>query len=199
MPELSKEVVALLQFLLPGFLVSWVFHSLSSHPRPSQLERIIQALIFTLFVQAAVAVERSLLSLAGNWYRVGQWTSDSDLLASIISALLIGALAAHLTNGDILHRFLRRRGFSTRSSHPSEWCTALVSYPRFIILNLKDGRRLYGWPKIWPSSSEKGHFFVTDVAWLGEGDPIDLPSVEGILIAVGDVEFVEFMKEPEKP
>jgi len=198
-PELSKEVVSLLQFLLPGFLVSWVFHSLSSHPRPAQLERIIQALIFTLFVQAAVAIERSLLILAGNWVRLGRWTSDSDLFASIISALLIGAIAAHLINKDTLHRCLRSRGFSTRSSHPSEWCTALVTYPRFVILNLKDGRRLYGWPEIWPSNSEKGHFFVTNAAWLDEGEPVDLPSIEGILVSVADVEFVEFIKEPEKP
>ena len=45
----------------------------------------------------------------------------------------------------------------------------------------------------------KGHFFVTNAAWLGEDEPIDLPSVEGILVSVADLEFVEFMKEPEKP
>ena len=67
MPELSKEVVALLTFLMPGFLVAWVFYGLTSHAKPVQFERVIQALIFTLGVKAVVFVEQIALEYAGRW------------------------------------------------------------------------------------------------------------------------------------
>ena len=44
MPEISKDLVSLLQYLLPGFLVAWVIYGLTSHEKPVQSERIIHQL-----------------------------------------------------------------------------------------------------------------------------------------------------------
>ena len=43
----SSEVVTILAFLLPGFVATAVFHSLTAHPKPNEFDRIVQALIFT--------------------------------------------------------------------------------------------------------------------------------------------------------
>jgi hypothetical protein len=67
MPEIAKDVVSLLSFLLPGFLAAWVFYSLTSRPMPAQQEGVFQALIFTLFVKAIVIFERIVLELVGTW------------------------------------------------------------------------------------------------------------------------------------
>ena len=48
----SSEVINVLSFLLPGFVAAAVFHSLASHPKPNEADRIIQSLIFTIVVQA---------------------------------------------------------------------------------------------------------------------------------------------------
>ena len=50
----SSETVTVLTFLLPGFVAAAIFYSLTSHPKPSDLERVIQALIFTVIGQAIV-------------------------------------------------------------------------------------------------------------------------------------------------
>ncbi|OWO67359.1 hypothetical protein B2J67_20175, partial [Vibrio cholerae] len=56
MENLTNDVITILQYLLPGFVSAWVFYSLTSYPKPSQFERVVQALIFTIFIQAIVVV-----------------------------------------------------------------------------------------------------------------------------------------------
>ena len=198
MPELSKDVVALLQYLLPGFLVAWVFYGVASHPRPPQFERVVQALVFTLAVRVLVFVERALLEYIGKWKALRPWDANADLTCSLLSAIVLGLLIAYICNADRLHKLLRDIGFSKRSAHPSEWSGALTEYTRFVVLHLKDDRRLYGWPKMWPSDPEKGHFFITIPSWIGdENQGLPLDALDGLLINVSDVKWVEFLKQPE--
>lgn len=199
MPGLSKDIIALLQYLVPGFLAAWVVYGLTSHSKPSQFERIVQALIFTVAIQVMVNSERVALEFLGNWISFGPWNKSIDLMWSLISALLLGVLIALLTNTDQLHKCLREKGISTRSAHPSEWCGVLSEHARYIVLHLNDGKKLYGWPNVWPSTPKKGHFFVINPSWLDDDNnelPID--GVEGVLIDVESVKWVEIMKEPEQ-
>lgn len=199
MPELSKEVVALLTYLLPGFLVAWIFFALTTHQKPNQLERVIQALIFTLIVRALVIVEKHALLAAGTWVNLGAWNEDSELIASVFSAVILGFLVAWLTNTDKVHELLRRFKISQRSASPNEWCTVFGPREQFVVIELKDERRLYGWPKVWPSDPEKGHLFLTFASWLHGEKPVDLNEAEGVLISVKDVAHIEFVKAPEAP
>lgn len=43
MPEISKDVISLLQYLAPGFVLAWVYYGLTSQIKQSQFERIVQA------------------------------------------------------------------------------------------------------------------------------------------------------------
>lgn len=194
MPELAKETVALLTFLLPGFLVAWVIYALTSLPKPVQLERIIQALVFTLFVKAFVVAEQWVLERIGSIYSLGQWTVNSELAASLATALVLGLLGSWVANCDKLHGYLRRKGISQRSSRPSEWCDVFSKYQLPVTLHFKDDRRLFGWPEEWPSDPGKGHFFIVLPTWTHEAPAQPMTGVEGILVDVSDVRFVEFVK-----
>jgi len=198
MPELSKEVIALLQYLLPGFLVAWVLYGLTSHQKPSQFERVVQALIFSLAVRVLVFIQRVVLEYLGQWKALRPWDSDADLVCSFLSAIALGVIIAYVLNTDRFHRILRKIGLSTRSAHPSEWCGTLSEHARYVVLHFKDDRRLYGWPKVWPSDPEKGHFFIIRPSWLdADGKNYPLEPIEGLLVNVADVKWVEFLKEPE--
>lgn len=196
MPELSKEVVALLYFLAPGFVVAWVYFGLTSHTKPAQFERVVQALIFTVVVQAVVALERYAAEALGKWVALGLWTTSSQLVASMVNAVVLGLLFATCVNADWLHRWLRKAGISNRSGHPCEWFGIFTEYPRYVVLQLKDGGRIYGWPKVWPSEHDKGHFFMTSVMRTVGDVEQELDALEGVLIDVNDVSFVEFVKPP---
>jgi hypothetical protein len=197
MPELAKETVALLTFLLPGFLVAWVLFALTSHQKPSQAERIIQALIFTLFVRAFVFVEQATLEYVGLWFALRPWDTNAELLASLFTGLALGLFGAYVINTDSLHQFLRHKGISSRGSQPSEWCGVLAKYPRFVVLHFKDERRLYGWPEVWPSDPEKGHFFIYLPVWAHELPHTPMTGVEGILVSVADIKHIEFVQPKE--
>lgn len=193
MPELSKDVVALLQYLAPGFLVAWVYFGLTSHIKPSQFERVVQALIFTVVVQALVTCEQWLLEHMGRVVALGPWTANSALVASLITALLLGFAFATLNNADTLHTLARKFRLSTRSGYPSEWFASFYTCTTHVVLQLKDGTRIFGWPSRWPSD-RSGHFFITDAMREVDGEQQDLAHLEGILVDASEVSSVEFAK-----
>lgn len=198
MPEISKEVIALLIFLMPGFLTAWVIYGLTSHTKPIQFERVIQALIFTISIKALVFIEQTLAEWLGAYFTWGNWTENSNLIAALISAILLGLLISKLVNEDYLHNLFRRWGFTSRSSHPNEWSDVLSKFPRYVVLHLTGERRIYGWPEVWPSDPKIGHFFIISPAWLNESGAQDITGVEGILIDAKNVEWIEVMENQEE-
>lgn len=196
MPELSKDVVALLQYLAPGFIVAWVYFGLTSHLKPSQFERVVQALIFTVVVQALVTLEQWAALEIGDVFSLGPWTPASALAASLITAVVLGFVFAILNNADTLHALARRFGLSTRSGYPSEWFAAFYTCRSHIVLQIKDGTRVFGWPTRWPSD-KNGHFWITDAIREIDGEQQDLTHLHGILIDASEVSFVEFAKPAE--
>lgn len=198
MPELSKDFVALLQYLAPGFVVAWVYYGLTSHVKPSQFERVVQALIFTVVIQAILLCEKWTALQVGRIFILGDWTSNTHLVFSLVTALCLGIFLSTCTNSDVVHGWIRKAGISKRSAHPCEWFGIFSDYPRYVVLQLKDGTRIYGWPNVWPSEYDRGHFFITSaMRSVGELDQ-DLDALEGILIDVKEVSSVEFVKKPEK-
>lgn len=196
MPELSKDVVALLQYLAPGFLMAWVFFGMTSHNKPVQFERVVQALVFTVFIQVAVSIEKwGLLALGRKYFVLGPWTENIALGASIGSALALGLLVAFASNSDAVHKLLRRLKISTRSNHPSEWYQAFCADPCWVVIRLKeDGKRYMGWPSIWASDPKSGHMYLTKVQRLyDDQEPTDLIQLDGILFNVEEIQWVEFL------
>ena len=210
MDSLFGNATTLLTFLLPGFLSAWVFYGLTSHPKPPQFERTVEALVFTFAVQTLVTFTEVVLLLAGRCVVLGTWTESSGLLWGFVLAVLLGAGLALAANKDSLHRILRRAGFTTRTSHPSEWYCVLGTRPAFVVLQLKDGRRLTGYPKEWPVSPAAGQFYMQMPAWIVDRDPsdagadpeagpamVELPQLDGILIHATDVQWVEILQETD--
>lgn len=197
MPEISKEVVSLLIFLMPGFLTAWVIYGLTSHKKPVQFERVIQALIYTVAIKAIVFLEYKLSEWTGKFFVFGEWTENSNLIASLLTAALLGLLISKLLNGDQLHTCFRRWGFTSRSSHPNEWSDVLSKFPAYVVLHLTGERRIYGWPEVWPSDPKDGHFFILYPAWLEASGPREVRGVEGMLIDAKSVEWIEVMANEE--
>jgi hypothetical protein len=196
MPELAKDSVALFAYLLPGLLAAWVLYGLTSQTKPSQFERVVQALIFTFIIQALLPLVHSICLAAGEIYVVRAWDKASEQIASFLLALLLGILLAYYTNTDSLHVWLRNKGLTTRTSYPSEWFGVFSQRVRYVVLHFNDERRLYGWPKEWPNESDKGHFYVMQPMWLSDDEKkIELPSVDGLLVSAKDVKWIEFMND----
>ena len=195
MNEISKDVISILQYLLPGFITAWIYYSLTSYTKPSQFERTIQALIFTIFVQVFVIATQSLSMFLGNYFCLGTWSNSTDFIVSIISAIIFGFIISYLANSDKLHLIFRKLNITRETSYPSEWFGTFLNNVTYIVLHLKDERRLYGWPMEWPSDPAKGHFVLKDCSWLNGKKQIRLKTGDEILINVDDVKWVEFLEK----
>ena len=102
-------------------------------------------------------------------------------------------------NNDGAHKRFRKLGLTTRSSFPSEWVGIVSRKMTYVLLHLKDGRRLYGWPREWPNQHDKGHFYIQEPSWiLEDGGLITPKNVDGLLVSSSSVEWVEFMAMPEE-
>lgn len=165
MENFTQDVISLLQYLLPGFLTAWIFYGLTSHSKPSQFERILQALIFTLFIQVSANLVELCVNFLSRFVSFGLWGRAAEMICPIFIAVLFGFVFSYFVNTDKLHGYFRHRGITRESSFPSEWFGAFLD-TTFVVLHLKESRRLYGWPKQWPSETTNGHFLIADPSWV---------------------------------
>jgi Family of unknown function (DUF6338) len=197
MKTIAPELVEIIRYLLPGFLMAWVFHGLTPFPRGSEFERIVEALVFNLPVQLCVAIESAVSLRLGKYFHLGVWSKTSDLTAATLSAFALGFIFAYLANGDRCHRIARHLKITRETSYPSEWFGTFAENQRtLVVLHLKDERRLYGWPDEWPSSPSVGHFRLSSPSWLVDGKDIPIQGARYILLNVKDVKWVEFIDKP---
>lgn len=196
MENLTKDIISVLQYLLPGFLAAWVFYGFTSFPKQSEFERLVQALIFTLIIQSIVFIEKMAILKAGTCISLGQWNEHSEILCSSITGVLLGVIFAYFANNDKLHKICRDIGLTKESSYPSEWFGEFNKNITYVVLHLEGERRLYGWPREWPSEPDKGHFVLELASWLGENnEDIPLQGVSSIMVRAKDVVKVEFMEK----
>ncbi len=188
----SSEAVAILAFLLPGFVAAAIFYSLTSFPRPDAFERVVLALIFTAISQAITEYGLSVFVEAGGAAEAGsQWR----LLSSIPVAAVLGLGAAVSSNTDAVHGLCRCLRITRETSYPSEWYStfARLNDNSYIVLHLPGERRLYGHAREWPSNPKDGHFCVIEPEWLGENNERSKTGVSAMLIPASEVTMVEFL------
>ncbi|MFJ2711018.1 DUF6338 family protein [Pseudomonas sp. NPDC087346] len=193
MDDLVKEVIPLLQYLIPGFLSGWIFYSLTAFKRPDTFGQIVQALIFTFVIHGAVTGVGALcLWVGASGISIGQWDARAETSWAFIFSLLLGLSACCLATNDKLHRWLRNRNVTKQSSYPSEWFCAFSQFNRIITLHLNDERRVLGWPVEWPPESGSGQFVMQNPCWLDAGGESTPFGVEFLLIDSTKVKWVEF-------
>lgn len=187
---LSSDLVILLVFLLPGFVAAACFYWLTSLPKPSPFERVVQALVFTAIVQSSAWIIRLEIDRRNE---VSLDESATNAL-TVFLAVGIGLVFAVAVNHDVVHRIFRLFKMTRENSYKSVWRSTLSSRQEYVVLHLVDGRRLYGWPAEWPNRSDDGHFRITEAEWLDANRKGKRKEASAILISATDVRMVEFVE-----
>jgi hypothetical protein len=192
--DVPKDALTVIYQLLPGFLAAWIFYAFTAHSKAGPFERIVEALILTAIIKVLVIALSQLFFLLGHAVSLGFWTEDSALVVSLVIAVALGLLLARYAHTNKLHEKLCYWGFSCRTSYPSEWFSAFRRQRTWVVLHLKDQRRLYGWPQEWPDHPDVGHFIIDQPEWLLEdGRSAPVHQVRNILVPATEVQMVEFM------
>lgn len=195
----SSEIVSVFVFLLPGFVAAAVFYSLSSYPKPNEFGQVVQALVFTMVGQIiALSVQQLTILLGAS----RPWPTTLEIIVPTISAVVFALIVVYASNNDIPHRLLRLTRLTRENSYASEWYSSFVrNADCYVVLHLKDDRRLYGWPQEWPKRPGQGHFRIIEGEWLNadvcgaQNDSQDNNEREifAIMVPAEDVKMVEFI------
>lgn len=201
--DVTSDAIAILNYLLPGFVVAWVFYGLTSHAKVSPFERTVQAMIFSVPVKAIVIAFSWLCLAVYRWtgLSLGTWDVQSDFIYSLLVAVMIGHVVAWITNKNAYHELLYKWKLTSKGSQASEWHSAFNDFDLSVVLHLSekiDNKRLIGWPKAWPEDPKSGHFVLTNPSWLIEenGRYKMIPcEVKAVLVPAENVCLVEFVED----
>ena len=187
----SSEAVSVLIFLLPGFVAAGVFHSLISNPKPSGIEVIVRAFVFTVIVHViARLIDWSISAIESNGPQNETW----QIVILVVVSILLGLFSAYAWNNDFFHKPLRNLNITRQSSYQSAQYSAFAFHRNcFVVLHLRGERRLYGWPREWPSRSDDQHFLIEDCEWLDDGERKPIEGVSHILVPSAEIEMIEFL------
>src|SRR6185312_7676850 len=173
--DASQDAIQILQYLLPGFLAAWIYYGLTPFTKPSEFERVVQALIFTLIIQSIVFLENYWLVGITRYWTQDRWAATAQIAAPALTAIVIGLTFAAFANNDWFHWVARKARITKETSYQSQWFSAFARRNDYVVLQLKDERRIYGWPVEWPSDLGSGQFVLQRVSWLTEQgeQPVD--------------------------
>lgn len=198
MESISSEIFTILKYLLPGLLSAWMFHAFTAYPKPSQFERVVQALIFTAFIQAGVYVSHQFLVFLGKFKSLGNWDGSAESFWTYLWAITIGIIFSIFANNDKFHTFLRFLKITSETSFHCEWYGTFQLNKHFVILHLKDDTKIYGWPSEWPSDPSKGHIVLSNPCWVYDDHYEDMPTVKLMIFSISEIKWVQFMQNADK-
>jgi hypothetical protein len=205
MPD-KAEALGILLVLLPGFASAYVVHMLAVRRKKSDLEKIVEALLFSLlFYLVTLPFFSNTLPIGwrpmDNHPDIYQVTVIWKHLAALAGlALVFGVVYAANINHDWLMSFFRWIKVTDRSSRSTIWNDAFQDpdLDGYVQVGLSGDRNVIGWVNDY--SDEEGSFelLLGDAAWVerdGRLQPIKGP---GILITnEARIEYVMFLDQDE--
>jgi hypothetical protein len=202
MPSGLQALLALF-LLLPGFVSARIVRLLNARSQQSDLERLIQALIYSFFIYVLyLGVFGAALPI--EWVQV---TPPSAMRLSLVihrwRICTLGALSLAvgcgwgLVKGRDWHMAaLRRIRLTERTSRESVWNDVLLSQEGVVQVGLGDGRIALGLLDRYSDTGEEGSLFLRKASWVAEDGTITSIYGPGLLLTKSaDIKFVMFLDE----
>jgi hypothetical protein len=176
--------------LLPGFSAAYVVQALATRRSPSDLERVVEALVFSFIIYICYMPLNSgklpfhiQSDLTGKGDDTVLWEpAQLAWLAAVTVAFSLIAVAYIRYDGNRLFRLI---GLTERTTRNSIWNDilereAIDGQP--IQVELSDGRNVLGVLLYYSDASEDGSVYLTQASWVDvNGGTIPIPG-PGILL-----------------
>lgn len=192
------DIINALIFLLPGVIATAAFYSITAYKKPNAFGQIFHALTFTAIGQLIATLIQTAFHDPNP---ESAWIPTLTFALPTASAILAAIIFAIFFNHDLMHKVLRLMGVTHETAYPAWYSTFANNKDCYVVLHLKDQRRLLGWPQYWPSEPEVGHFKIIKAQWLTHAQDITEAHknhiIYAILIAVDDISFIEFIQTSE--
>ncbi len=204
---LTVEALNILLLLLPGFLSGQIFYSLFKVGEVAVPKRVLDALLFSFVIYILVSAFYQWEPLAqvksiGGSLSFFFSTNTRVIVLSGLGVILIPIVVGFLYFNDYLHFILRKLKITTKTSRANTWNDAFLTQNRYVIVTLKDGRRIRGYPTMFSTDPEEGFVYLYNPAWVNDDkskddDPDYIESnCHGFLLNRENIDLIEFTLDP---
>ena len=196
-----KDFLPVFAFLLPGFVSTGIASMLMVRKPVQPVSRLVEALIFTTLNLVAFTVLRRLVKHVTHLkIDSHNFFSAGNLTLAFLCALAIGLGWAWEANNQRAFELLRKLGFTRRSTKPNLWLDVFDDEdPMWVVVYLKDGRRVYGYLKRCSDNAEERALYLTEATWLDdEGTSLNDPTIDILLDRESEIAYVELVR-PQTP
>ncbi len=176
-----------LPLLAPGLIAPLVFSLYMRQPFLLSIFTFIAAVAFTKGSQWAI------VSVLPKHF--GSWQPLLEFFAALIIATFGGIAAGEFTRRRDQNRRSNRATPEKAQSDPLRWSAIFRGERKHLMLQMKDGRTIVGWPEGWPHDHQHGHFFLINPRVIGE--KVDAPGYSSVAVVVpaADVVLVRFLRD----
>lgn len=191
------EALQILLFLIPGFISIAIFNACVYRKKQKPFDQIVFAATFcmfdytvyiSIFNKTPVSLTVNNSQVIYNYEVISFWILIG---VSVVTPLLF----AFCVHNDFPLRVLRRLGITRNTLRDSVWLDVFLNKQRHIIINFKNGRRIYGWPMHYSNNPKSSYIYLYKPSWISDGKFIDL-DIDGILITPEqEIETIEFLKQ----
>jgi hypothetical protein len=192
-----KDLIPVLVFLLPGFVSAGIVALLVIRKPAEPFSRVIEAFIFTMINLALFTSLKSLLTrIPGLKVSGHDFFTSGNLTIMTLCAVLVGVAWSFEANNQFIFRLLRKLKITSRTTKPSVWIDVLSDTRSYVVVHLKDGRRIYGWLLRYSDDASERAIFLEEATWLTEeGTALNDPPVSILLDKDSEIAFVEFVTD----
>jgi hypothetical protein len=198
--EITQETINVLFLLMPGFVSSIILDTVVTRDSGDTFTKITEALVFSFLIYSATnffmdwePLVSQTTSESGNEYT---FSTNLPLLAMTLSlSILLPLIIGALIHNDIHTKLFRFLHITDKTSRTTVWQDVYVNEKRHVLVTIKDGRRVYGWPMYYSHRPKENHLYLFQPAWVtNEGEFIEC-NTHGILLDYTNIEFIEFMPQ----
>ncbi|EPR44296.1 hypothetical protein dsx2_1657 [Desulfovibrio sp. X2] len=200
---MDQHLITILFLFIPGFLAMALADALTPAITRSQFDKTVNAAILTLLIFFIYSLFFDALPFT-------LWTGPApggeqspaivlrlpNMAGMFAIAVALALLYAWSVTHDAHMRIFRGLGLSNVSARRNAWADAFSGHRRYVIVHLKDGRRILGWPGYFGDGAEDTNIFLTNPSWVTDDNVAENCGDDGMLITPeAGVELVEFVKK----
>ena len=206
---LTVEALNILLLLIPGLLSGQIFYAFFMTGDVSVSKRVLDALLFTFVIYLIV-------SIFEKWEPLAQVKSNENsldylfstnswvIIISLVGVVLVPVFVGFIYYNDHVHKILRKLNITTKTSRGNTWNDAFLTQDRYVIITMKDGRRVRGYPSMFSTDPDEGFVYLYNPAWVNDDkDKDEEPdyfesNCHGFLLNRENIDLIEFTLNPDE-
>jgi hypothetical protein len=197
--DITGETVMIFVYLIPGFLSSLILNQVVVRKDKDQMAKIVEALVFTFLIYSIISIfigQSPVTLIAKKTDAATEYSIQYNptvvfpiIILSIILPLVLGYFATTDKHMSCL-RWLR---ITDKTGRETAWLDIFTEQKKYVVVNLADGRRVFGWPMCYSNTPEEGLLYLQNPSWITrDGKYVELKIHGLFLVKANNIDSIEF-------